>query len=255
MSLRYLFYSPTRRRIDIILIHGNMSNARHLAYFIMDLYDELDENIAGPVSEELSKLAELIFPSSLESDQVYSRHIALSQALDVRVLEKFISLIDLCMGDLYVKNKGDNWKAEKLEELEEYGLVFVYYQLGPEIAGLLAMKPVVEEYGKTAYLYEIQIAPSHQGQRWGSSLMEAFHRIASCLSSSVYQQEHSVRQLMTVAYTSLTVFSENARALQFYRLLGYKKTPQSPKNRKLRSGKVLKPSFYLFYRPVDPSDT
>lgn len=241
--------------MDIILIHGNMSNARHYADFIMDLYDEHDENIAGPVSEQLSKLAELIFPSSLESDKVYTRRIALSQALDVRVLEKFITLIDQCMGDLYVKNKGDNWKEEKLEELQEFGLVFVFYQQGSEIAGLLAMKPVLEEYGKAAYLYEIQIAPPHQGQKWGSILMDAFHRIASYLNASVHDQHHSMRQLMNVAYTSLTVFSDNERALKFYRLLGYKKTPQSPKNRKLRNGKVLKPSFYLLYRPVDSVDT
>ena len=54
----------------------------------------------------------------------------------------------------------------------------------------------------------------------------------------------------TVKGTALTVFSDNERAFKWYSNLGYKLTEGSPVDEKLRSGKVVKPEYYLMRRDL-----
>lgn len=175
--------------------------------------------------------------------------------LDTPDLQLFVSTIDKCMGAMYVKHKGKNWQEEKFEELAEEGLVFVWLSEQnsdetSEMCGFLAFKLALELYGKTLYLYEIQISPRFQEIGLGRKLMLSFHELAKLLDASVGNLEISYSSLPSTKYTSLTVFSDNTRALNWYQRLGYDFTDDSPRDRELRGGKVKRPSYYLLARPI-----
>lgn len=164
-------------------------------------------------------------------------------ALDVGTSysDAYVDVVDACMGETYHKVKGPNWREEKREELKAPGIVYISYS-SLKTACFMAIRPVDEPFGHCLYLYEIQIMAEFQGKRLGSRLMLCFHNLAASLSE--------VPQFgFSAVGTALTVFAANERAIAFYRKLGYNRAAHSPRNRRLRNGKLLKPEYYIMERP------
>lgn len=212
-------------------------------------FDEYNEALMVPLAQSLAILAQLVFPPALHTPQnTYTRHCAASLTVTQSQLSEFIHVINSAMGQMYVSHKGRMWPEEKLQELLEPGLVFVWYAHAAHIASFVAFKIVEEDNGKALYLYEIQVVPACQHALWGRKLMAAFHLLAlvanSKSTSALPQCEHLVTER-----TSLTVFADNDRAFEWYSRMGYALAPGSPENRILRSGNVVKPDYYLLTRP------
>lgn len=211
-------------------------------------FDEYNESLMVPLSHSIAHLVTEIFPETVEIGEItLHRNVATSPDFTV-----FIEIVDKCMGDMYVANNGRSWKKEKAEEMLEPGLVYVWYSQTEALEStgcFLTFKPVLELYGKTLYLYEIQILPLFQAHGLGAKLMDCFHSLAKSMDSRKLDSSLAQHVHLKTEATSLTVFSANSRALTWYKRLGYKRTADSPVDRKMRN-KVLKPKFYLLSRLV-----
>lgn len=218
-------------------------------------FDENDLMAMDAVSRSIMSLVPLVFPQSISIEDIVLTRVCRSEAdIDESMLDLLVEVIHKCMGKLYVKHKGKNWREEKLDELTEPGLVFTWYKCGNDLAAFIAFKLVEELYGKTLYLYEIQVLPEYQGKRLGTDLMKYFHRMALVVDAASTDSKVPYHAILTTKATSLTVFSDNVKAFAWYTRMGYIPSPDCSVDRKLRGGKVVKPSFYLLTRPIESPD-
>ncbi|KAG7665260.1 NAT4 [[Candida] subhashii] len=177
----------------------------------------------------------------------FESHCLLGEDLPDEQLEQFCDLIEEGLGELYIRHKGEDWKSEKEFELTEPGLAVVWFteKASDDLVGFLAFKVCLDDEDKLVlYLYEIHISEAFKGMGRGSSLIKQFHDFCVLLHSShnpLYKHLQG---------TSLTVFAENSRAHQWYTSLGYSLTKGSPRDKVLRSGKVIKPAYYLMRRKL-----
>lgn len=220
----------------------------------MSTFDEEDQDAMESVASTLCKLVPSVFPDKITvNGKDFARICKPEHQIQVSMISRLIKVIDECMGDLYVKHKGVDWRQEKIEELTEPGLVMLWYADGINICGFLSFKLVMESYGKALYLYEIQILPQYQGKGVGARLMEQFHQLASLVNSQTSNTELELHSLLSTEATSLTVFSDNEKAFAWYKRNGYVECSDSPVDRVLRNGTVIKPPYYLLTRPLAPA--
>lgn len=214
-------------------------------------FDEYSEDIMEPLSLEMAGLAKDNFPEQLLIGlSSFNRHISVDPDEE---LEDFADLIDQGMGDLYKSHRGPNWKEDKVDELSEIGLVFIWYtkEGSSDVDALIAFKMTQPSYGKTLYLYEIQVKPENQGMKIGSLLISHFHQYASQLRQKASQKIVNLflPGFLSTEYTGLTVFSDNEKALRWYKRLGYDLSEESPQDRHTRT-RCIKPDYYELCRRV-----
>lgn len=159
-------------------------------------------------------------------------------------LGMFFPLIDKNLGKFYRQVHGANWVQEKEEEMKEPGLMYLWYEnlqketeTKPQIqspVAFMSFMVTVDEGKDVIYLYEIHVDPAYHGSRIGTTLVRSLHRAACELA-----------RVGRCSGVSLTVFLANTKALEWYRRLGYELTEGSPRDRRLRSGRVVKPEYYI----------
>lgn len=244
-------------------------------------FDEDDPNITIPLSVSIAKVAEFLFAPTIEiGAKTLSRRCTSALQLSSHDLAALLQLLEQCIGDFYVKHKGDDWKRLKAEEMLDPSLVYIWYSDGSEMGCFVSFRVVEEEYGKSLYLYEIHVKPLYQKKQIGRKLITAFHELATYLNvlagvfpSDLIDSGESkfaaaekkalidqslMRDLkalpqnkhFAVSGTGLTVFSDNTRALTWYLGLGYLFASNSPVDRTLRRGVIKKPEYYILYRPT-----
>lgn len=241
-------------------------------------FDEDDSNITIPLGQSVALVSSQTFPSLLiVNDAVFTRRCVSALKLQHGELIALLQLLQECIGSYYTIHKGDGWKPVKLEEMLDPALVYVWYEMGPEIIAFVSFRIVAEGYGNSLYLYEIHVKPQFQAQKLGSVLINSFHSLAACLDAigavandargerlsnameiisqhklNVDELSHLVQsQNFVIAGTGLTVFSDNIRPLKWYFSLGYILSNDSPVDRNLRGGVVKRPEFYILYRPIN----
>lgn len=221
-------------------------------------FDEYDEGLMDPLSKHMAEKAKNYFPEVLDiKGQRLIRHVSSDPSDNISA---FVDLIDDCMGKLYKSHKGPSWKEDKILELSEVGLVSVWYS--PEskatncVHALIVFKMTDLSYGKTLYLYEIQVTPDCQGFHVGSKLISRFHDYAFHLQLTASEQSPACSHsgFCHTDYTGLTVFSDNDRALEWYEKLGYTLSDDSPLDKNIRT-RVIKPDYYELCRPVKEPET
>ncbi|KAK6203488.1 histone-specific N-acetyltransferase NAT4 [Scheffersomyces amazonensis] len=211
-----------------------------------DEWDEEDEHLMEYVSIRLDSHIESVF--NLPSDQVVMFHKPVTQ-ISPSKLQKFTDLVARNLNELYIKHQGKNWKVEKVEEMKEVGLVYVWYEnkSNHELIGFISFKVCFDDGFKVLYLYEIQINEEYHHQRYGSNLIENLQSLAKHVSRSIINDDNGYFD--NARGISLTVFPDNLEALNWYFKIGYNYTSQSPRDRKLRNGKLVKPKYYVLHRP------
>lgn len=209
-------------------------------------FNEDDKVLMTQVAESIAGYIPHIFPQDLAIESTPSITTAKLQVcpthkLNWETLDQLLSLLDITIGKLYSVIVGVDWKAQKAVELQEPGLVYVWYELDGKIVGFVSFMLVLEDGLKKLYLYEIHVHPQYQHAKLGSSLINSFHRAAKYLDTLE-------DPLLSCKGTSLTVFSQNNIAHNWYEKLGYRPSESSPMDRTLRSGRVVKPNYYIMTR-------
>lgn len=177
-------------------------------------------------------------------------------------IEKFAALVELNLSHFYIELNGNEWFSNKLEEMQENGLVYVSYHASAssrshsrnvdDLIGFISFVDTLDHEGRVLYLYEIHIHPDHQHRGIGKLMIDKFHQLAREISHTKKENvnnEKDERGGQVLKGTKLTVFSENG-VVGWYKRLGYLVSEDSPRDRVLRSGKVVKPDYYLLYREV-----
>ncbi|KAI5955290.1 NAT4 [Candida jiufengensis] len=222
-------------------------------------FDEEDFSLMEAIAEDITSN----YLSHLFSVPGFRTRLEVVDMLQEEEIERFIDIIDENIGDLYVRNKGSDWREEKEEELTEPGLIYVWLSKEEDeeeedkdevdkdedeketnkFVAYLCFKLCLDDEDKLVlYLYEIHVVKDYQGQKLGQALINRFHELTLVLKGSannLYEQ---------VEGTALTVFSSNEKALNWYTKMGYRILESSPQGKKLRNGKITKPSYYLMSR-------
>lgn len=159
---------------------------------------------------------------------------------------KFVKVMQLSIDGHYKKHKGIGWETDKLTEMQEDGLIYVYYtDSNNEVIAFLSFVLTYEE-GLVLYLYEIQIIPDWHKLGLGKILIDAFHD-----NIRNYREDLKIKGLDIdeLEGSKLTVFTDN-RVLNWYLKLGYELAQESPIDKKLRNGKVIKPDYYILFKKL-----
>ncbi|QPG72728.1 hypothetical protein FOA43_000029 [Brettanomyces nanus] len=168
------------------------------------------------------------FPLSItcknESRCIITPYVLGVESVSQHQLLQCLEILTSNLGETYKKLHGRLWKVDKIREMNESGLVYALLKKDSTLIGFMSMKLVVDDNLSVIYLYEIQIANYYRGMGLGSQLMEAF----SSLPDSINANTEYLDKFGPIDGTSLTVFSTNERAIQFYRRHGYRNSRHSP---------------------------
>lgn len=174
-----------------------------------------------------------------------------------------LELLDRNLGPIYSAVNGVHWKSGKREEMAERGLVYVLIRGRDDeaLVGFLSMKLVNDYELSVVYLYEIQLCGQWRNRGLGTSLMKQLDQIVPAINASgtlkklwyrQYPEEYTDKNdpSLELSGIGLTVFSENQGAFNLYTKLGYVLHPDSPKDRVLRNGKIIKPQYYMLEKKL-----
>ncbi|PNY24538.1 N-acetyltransferase [Tolypocladium capitatum] len=152
-------------------------------------------------------------------------------------LDVCFRLLDETSGDDY-RNSSVGWHpAAKKKEMRSPDLRYVLVKDGTgEVKGFTSMMPTFENGEPVVYCYEIHLGPDLRGTGLARQLMGYLGAAA----------EH----IPSVAKVMLTCFASNARARAFYQRLGFAVDAFSPRERRLRGGRVVVPDYVILSRPA-----
>ncbi|KAI6769891.1 hypothetical protein HG530_004520 [Fusarium avenaceum] len=152
-------------------------------------------------------------------------------------LEACYNLIDETSGTDYRSSSLGWHAAAKKKEMRSPDLRYILVKDDSgEIKGFTSFMPTFENHEPVIYCYEIHLKPELQGTGLGKKLMSYYTDVAE--------------NIPTVEKAMLTCFVSNESALKFYEKLGFTKDDYSPRERKLRGGKVVVPDYVILSRPT-----
>ncbi|KAF5001272.1 hypothetical protein FGRMN_1117 [Fusarium graminum] len=152
-------------------------------------------------------------------------------------LEACYSLIEETSGADYRSSSLGWHAAAKKKEMRSPDLRYILVKDGDDkIKGFTSFMPTFENHEEVVYCYEIHLKPEVQGTGLGKKLMGYFVDVAE--------------NIPTIRKAMLTCFVSNESALKFYEKLGFTKDDYSPRERKLRGGKVVIPDYVILSRPT-----
>lgn len=225
----------------------------------MVMFDETDKEQMAAVAEAVAAEARAVFAPRWHDAAL---NVVPGHKLPPAQLEQLLQLLDTTIGLLYHDIEGPDWKQEKVDEMQEKGLVYAWY--GDDVMAFVSFMLVEEEGVKVLYLYEIHVDPRAQGEGLGGEMVGNLHQLARALdraaagtgagttgtkisTTGTSTTGTGTRQHLSCKGTSLTVFSKNQKAFEWYKKLGYELAEHSPVDRWLR-GRRVKPSYYIMTR-------
>ncbi|CAF3586323.1 hypothetical protein SNK03_000997 [Fusarium graminearum] len=152
-------------------------------------------------------------------------------------LEACYSLVDETSGADY-RDSSLGWHpAAKKKEMRSPDLRYILVKDGQgTIKGFTSFMPTFENHEAVVYCYEIHLKPELQGTGLGKQLMGYYMDV--------------VENIPSIEKAMLTCFVSNKSALKFYERLGFTRDDYSPRERKLRGGKVVVPDYVILSRPT-----
>ncbi|GMG26506.1 unnamed protein product [Ambrosiozyma monospora] len=269
--------------VDTLREHSLQNNKNHeIEWEFAEETVPFDEVAFSKMQSDL--LAFLVtenFPATMEKeDLVIELIVTQVEKLSGSKFQDLLKIVDINLGEEYLRTEGKKWKSHKLKEMKEHGLVYIELinQHSSETIGFFSMKLVFDNDVLCVYLYEIQLLKEYTGLKIGSELMRHFHKlpglinigpeanedrplddededmddeykseIADLRSEKEQERMEFLKNYGKVEGCSLTVFTKNERALKFYQGLGYIKADHSPRDKKLRNGRVVQPDYYILF--------
>lgn len=224
-----------------------MSN-KELDIEVLKLFSGSNEGFLEELANSIALQIDKIFDSSLPANNDLKLHYAAVQNLDDEKLLQLLQILHLNLNDFYSKYYGANWHEDKIEEMHEAGLIYLWYSDSDDnIVCFMSFMMTINDGMKVIYLYEIHVAPKLQSLKIGTYLINKLHELSKFLNSHI-NTPYKYSAHYKHDGVALTVFSDNSKALEWYFKLGYNFTDSSPRDRVLRSGRVIKPDIYLLMR-------
>ncbi|KAF4963942.1 hypothetical protein FSARC_8077 [Fusarium sarcochroum] len=173
----------------------------------------------------------------LQDEATFTLSLVRPTAMSAEDLEACYNLVDETSGADY-RNSSLGWHAAvKKKEMRSPDLRYILVKDGDDsIRGFTSFMPTFENHEPVVYCYEIHLKTELQGTGLGKKLMGYFMDVAE--------------NIPTVEKAMLTCFVSNKAALKFYEKLGFTKDDYSPRERKLRGGKVVIPDYVILSRPT-----
>ncbi|CAM9019670.1 unnamed protein product [Wickerhamomyces anomalus] len=208
---------------------------------------------------DIEQLVPRVFPTSINNGKCQLNCNINPSTIELE--SNYLPLISQNLSHFYIEINGNDWSSAKLQEMQEEGLIYVSYHVRSNateadsenlpIIGFISFVDTLDDEGRVLYLYEIHIHPDHQGEGVGRVLINGFHQLAKQLPKRNGEQIDGYAQErgQVLKGTKLTVFSAND-VLNWYFKLGYQLSEDSPRDRKLRNGRVIQPDYYLLYREI-----
>ncbi|KAL6863016.1 hypothetical protein ACO1O0_003260 [Amphichorda felina] len=139
-------------------------------------------------------------------------------------------------GPDYMCSQGGWHPSAKKEEMDSPDLRYILVKANganteESIQGFASLMPTFEDQVPVIYCYEMQLRPAVQGVGLGRRLMNYVLATAANTPS--------------VVGTMLTCFVHNQGARRFYEWMGFVVDESSPRDRKLRSGKVIAADYVI----------
>jgi ribosomal protein S18 acetylase RimI-like enzyme len=184
------------------------------------------------------------FPESVQDMELEITTCVTSSQID-----EYVDVMETTISTYYEAREGLNWTKSKKEEMKTKGMVFISYrEPSGKLGAFLSMLLTSDDWGLVIYLYEVHVCSKFHGKGVGKKLMDSLHLFSCSLQhSGIKLSDTSLAELTSI---KLTVFSDNESALKFYEKLGYMRSDESPEDRKLRSGKIIKPDYYILFKSL-----
>lgn len=216
-------------------------------------FDEDDDTLMNELGACIAKYVPLVFGSKLSitgpNAEDFNLSVSAVQFMSHTRIKSFLDLVDCNLSRFYIKNSGESWKRHKFHEMKENGLVYVWYSSNKDIIAAFASFKLCQDEAnecKILYLYEIHVDPLYHNAKFGTTIMVGLQRLVPHLR--LYAKEYI--HFANLGGLILTVFSDNIRAVKWYESLGYVQNGYSPRDRKLQSGVVVKPSYYILNKMI-----
>ncbi|KIW07336.1 uncharacterized protein PV09_02185 [Verruconis gallopava] len=204
------------------------SNAKDTESFLSAL-NALDE---AAFAKYLPSSSEL---KSKDGSKTYVWTFHLSSNLNDDDLEACFSLVEeTSSADYQAASQGWNPDHKRSEMRERDMRYILVHRSGKEghnsVLAFTSFMLTPEDDQPVIYIYEIHLSPELRGTGIGKALMEMVA---------------SIGRKVGVSMSMLTVFTTNQHAEAFYRRLGYTEDDSSPRDRKLRGGKIKRPEYLI----------
>ncbi|KAG6008763.1 hypothetical protein E4U21_003961 [Claviceps maximensis] len=122
----------------------------------------------------------------------------------------------------------------KKKEMRSPELRYILVLRDDQVWGFLSMMPTYENGEAVLYCYEIHLKAELKGSGLGKQLMQFLIEAG--------ERMDAVDKVM------LTCFMSNTHARLFYERLGFEVDAVSPRERKLRGGKIVRPDYVILSR-------
>ncbi|GAB0136722.1 hypothetical protein EsDP_00005015 [Epichloe bromicola] len=168
------------------------------------------------------------------SERVYNVQLRGAVALEEAHVTTCFDLIDETSGEDY-RGSSLGWHpVAKKKEMRSPELRYILVLHDDQVCGFASMMPTFENGEAVVYCYEIHLKTELKGSGLGRQLMQ--------LLVEAGERIESVDKVM------LTCFVSNTHARWFYERLGFGVDACSPRERKLRGGKVVVPDYVIMSR-------
>ncbi|KAG6219724.1 hypothetical protein E4U34_003447 [Claviceps purpurea] len=168
------------------------------------------------------------------SEIVYTLHLIGAAALQDAHARACFDLIDETSGADY-RGSSLGWHpSAKMKEMRSPELRYILVLRDDQVCGFMSMMPTYENGEAVLYCYEIHLKTELKGSGLGKQLMHFLFEAGD--------------RIQLVDKVMLTCFVSNKHARQFYERLGFEVDACSPRERKLRGGRIVMPDFVIMSR-------
>ncbi|RKF79974.1 N-alpha-acetyltransferase 40 [Golovinomyces cichoracearum] len=168
-----------------------------------------------------------------------------SSTLSDQDLQSCFRLLEHTSSDHY-KNSTTGWKPNlKKDEMRLPDMKYVVVKYGEQLEGFMSFMPIYEDGFPVLYCYEIHLSVKLQG------LITLSRSYSIGLGVHLMKLLESIAiRILTIKKIMLTCFTQNTRAMEFYRKMGYDTDPFSPPARQLRNGTIFGADYVILSKVI-----
>ncbi|TQS35636.1 hypothetical protein Golomagni_03938 [Golovinomyces magnicellulatus] len=171
-----------------------------------------------------------------------------SSTLSDQDLRSCFRLLEYTSSSHY-KNSVTGWKPNfKQDEMRLPDMKYILVKYEEQLEGFMSFMATYEDGFPVLYCYEIHLSMKLQG------LINLSPSYSNGLGVHLIKLLESIAiRIRTIRKIMLTCFTQNTRAMEFYRKMGYDTDPFSPPARQLRNGTTFRADYVILSKMIPRS--